>query len=94
MAVGYVEAPEGWRRLGSRGWPRLITGTTATHGLTLLGIDAALAAGMDVTTNFVINSLNLLEPPEYVRGLRERWPQIVGRVFSFMAPVAAALAWP
>ena len=68
-----------------------ITGTADTHGLTLLGIDAALAAGMTVTTNFVINRLNLLEPPEYVRGLRARWPQISGRVFSFMAPVAAAL---
>lgn len=68
-----------------------ITGTPGTHVLTLRGIDAALASGMSVLTNFVINRLNLDEPPEYVRGLRSRWPQISGRIFSFMAPVAAAL---
>ncbi len=68
-----------------------ITGVPGTHALTLQGIDAALAAGLNVITNCVINRLNQNEPPEYVRGLRERWPQLTGRVFSFMAPVAAAL---
>jgi pyruvate-formate lyase-activating enzyme len=68
-----------------------ITGVAGTHALTVQGIDAALAAGFTVITNFVINRLNQDQPPEYVRGLRERWPQITGRVFSFMAPVAAAL---
>jgi hypothetical protein len=68
-----------------------ITGVSGTHALTLQGIDAALAAGMNVVTNCVINRLNQTEPPEYVRGLRARWPELAGRVFSFMAPVAAAL---
>jgi hypothetical protein len=39
----------------------------------------------------VINRLNMYEPPDYVRWLRARWPRLEGRVFSFMAPVAAAL---
>jgi|HubBroStandDraft_2_1064218.scaffolds.fasta_scaffold17003_3 hypothetical protein len=68
-----------------------ITGAPGTHALTLQGVDAALATGMNVITNYVINRLNLDHPPEYVRGLRARWPQLAGRVFSFMAPVAAAL---
>ncbi len=68
-----------------------ITGVSGTHVLTMRGIDAAFDAGLSVTTNFVINKLNVAEPPRYVRGLRERWPQLAGRVFSFMAPVAAAL---
>jgi hypothetical protein len=68
-----------------------ITCTAGSHPLTLRGIDAALAEGMSVVTNLVINRLNQDEPPEYVRGLRARWPQIASRVFSFMAPVAAAL---
>ena len=68
-----------------------ITGVPGTHALTLRGIDAGLAAGMQVITNCVINRCNQDEPPGYVRGLRARWPQITCRVFSFMAPVAAAL---
>lgn len=68
-----------------------ITGVPGTHELTLRGIEAGLAVGMAVITNFVINRLNQHEPLEYVRGLRSRWPQITCRVFSFMAPVAAAL---
>ncbi len=68
-----------------------ITGVSGTHVLTMRGIDAAFDAGLSVTTNFVINKLNVAEPPGYVRGLRERWPRLAGRVFSFMAPVAAAL---
>jgi hypothetical protein len=68
-----------------------ITGAPGTHALTLQGIDEALAAGMAVVTNCVINRLNQEQPPEYVRGLRSRWPGLTGRVFSFMAPVAAAL---
>jgi hypothetical protein len=68
-----------------------ITCTVGTHAATMQGLDAALTAGMSVITNFVINRLNMEEPPEYVRWLRARWPQISGRVFSFMAPVAAAL---
>jgi hypothetical protein len=68
-----------------------ITGVPGTHALTLKGIDAALGAGLTVRTNFVISAVNLAEPPRYVRGLRERWPGLAGRVFSFMAPVAAAL---
>ena len=69
-----------------------ITGTKETHALTLQGIDSALDDGMSVLTNFVINSLNLQEPPAYISWLRERFRgTISGRVFSFMAPVAAAL---
>lgn len=69
-----------------------ITGVPATHVLTLQGMDAALENGMSVITNFVINGLNLQEPPTYVTWLRARFAgAIAGRVFSFMAPVAAAL---
>ena len=69
-----------------------ITGVAGTHALTARGIDAALESGMSVITNFVINSLNLAEPPVYVGWLRDRFRgALSGRVFSFMAPVAAAL---
>ena len=69
-----------------------ITCTDATHALTVSGIDAGLDAGMRVITNFVINRLNMMEPPSFVEWLRKRFDgRISGRVFSFMAPVAAAL---
>jgi hypothetical protein len=69
-----------------------ITCTHGTHALTLAGVDAAIDAGLEVVTNFVINALNIEEPPAYVAFLRERFRgAIQGRVFSFMAPVAAAL---
>jgi pyruvate-formate lyase-activating enzyme len=69
-----------------------ITCTDATHALTLTGIDAGLDAGMNVITNFVINRLNMTEPPSFVEWLRKRFDgRISGRVFSFMSPVAAAL---
>ena len=69
-----------------------ITGAPGTHALTLQGIDAALASGIVVVTNFVINELNRNEPPAYVAWLRRRFGgALFGRVFSFMAPVAAAL---
>ena len=69
-----------------------ITGVEGTHALTLRGIDAALGSGLSVTTNFVINALNADEPPAYVAWLRARFAgALSGRVFSFMAPVAAAL---
>jgi hypothetical protein len=69
-----------------------ITGAAGTHEVTLRGIDAALAAGLAVITNFVINRANVDEPPTYVRWLRTRFGgRLAGRVFSFMAPVGAAL---
>jgi hypothetical protein len=69
-----------------------ITCSPGTHELTLRGIDEALASGLSVITNFVINALNVDEPPAYVAWQRERFGgKIAGRVFSFMAPVAAAL---
>jgi len=69
-----------------------ITGVEGTHALTLRGIDAALDNGLSVITNFVINALNADEPPAYVAWLRARFAgRLSGRVFSFMAPVAAAL---
>jgi hypothetical protein len=69
-----------------------ITGTAGAHALTVRGIDAALDAGLNVTCNFVTTKLNEEEPLIYVRWLRERFEgRIFGRLFSFMAPVAAAL---
>ncbi len=69
-----------------------ITGAPDTHAVTLRGIDAALAAGLQVVTNFVITRANLDEPPSYVRWLRARFAgRLAGRVFSFMSPVGAAL---
>jgi MoaA/NifB/PqqE/SkfB family radical SAM enzyme len=68
-----------------------ITGAAGTHVLTLRGIDAAIAAGLRVTVNFVINRMNVDEPPAYVRFVRDRFGGALdGRVFSFMAPVGAA----
>jgi hypothetical protein len=69
-----------------------ITGTAGAHALTVRGIEMALDAGLTVTCNFVITKLNEDEPLAYVRWLRERFQgRVFGRLFSFMAPVAAAL---
>ena len=69
-----------------------ITGAPGTHALTLRGLDAALAAGLVVETNFVISRLNMTEPVAYVRWLRGRFGgRIARRVFSFVAPVGAQL---
>ncbi len=69
-----------------------ITCADGTHALTVAGIDAALEHGFSIITNFVVNALNMREPPSYVAWLRTRFGgRLSGRVFSFMAPVAAAL---
>ena len=69
-----------------------ITASPGTHALTLRGIDAALAAGLVVETNFVLSRMNLDEPLAYVRWLRARFEgRIARRVFSFVAPVGAEL---
>lgn len=62
-----------------------VTGAPGTFARTVVGIDNLVAAGVHVTTNFVISEPNAAEFPRYVALVAERWPTTAINV-SFIAP--------
>jgi sulfatase maturation enzyme AslB (radical SAM superfamily) len=68
-----------------------LTRRRGTHARTLRGIDAALAAGLEVSVNLVACRDNYRELPEFMAWLRERFQgRIVQRLVSVMAPIGSA----
>lgn len=67
-----------------------ITGTPGGFARTLRGIEATIAAGMQVTLNFVATRGNLGELPAFVPFAARRFGAgLEGIVLSFMSPVAS-----
>jgi MoaA/NifB/PqqE/SkfB family radical SAM enzyme len=62
-----------------------ITGAPGTFDRTVAGLDALVAAGLEVAINFVIHRDNVHDLPAWVRLVASRWPGARASV-SFVAP--------
>lgn len=72
-----------------------ISGTTLKgHAAILAGIDALIAAGVQVMVNAVLTSLSLATTADFVRGCAENWgPQVVVKLV-FPSTAGKGGSWP